>query len=45
MSDDDLEFTLTPEQEKALEQKRDELIENQPEHVPNDGCEGGACII
>lgn len=39
------DFDLSDEQEKALEKKRDELIDNQPEHEPNDGCEGGACII
>lgn len=39
------DFDLSDDQEKALEKKRDELIDNQPEHVPNDGCEGGACII
>jgi hypothetical protein len=39
------DFDLSDEDERKLEQKRDELIENQPEHVPNDGCEGGACII
>lgn len=39
------DFDLSDEDDRKLEQKRDELIESQPEHVPNDGCEGGACII
>lgn len=39
------DFDLSDDAERELQKKRDELIDSQPEHVPNDGCEGGACII
>lgn len=39
------EFSMTEDQEKSIQEKHDEMIENQPEHEPNDGCDGGGCII
>lgn len=39
------DFSMTDEQEEALKEKHEELIENQPEHEPNDGCDGGGCVI
>ena len=39
------DFSMTDEQEKELQDKHDDLIENQPEHEPNDGCDGGGCVI
>ena len=42
MEDD---FDLPEIDEAELAKRHQELIENQPEHEPNDGCEGGGCII
>ena len=39
------DFDLPDDLEEKLRQKHDELIENQPEHEPNDGCDGGGCVI
>lgn len=45
MTIDPEDFDLPDDLEEKLRQKHDELIDNQPEHEPNDGCEGGACVI
>lgn len=45
MIPDEFEFDIPDDLEAKLKEKHDKLIENQPEHEPNDGCEGGACVI
>lgn len=39
------DFDLSDDLEQQLLDKHEELIDNQPEHEPNDGCDGGGCVI
>lgn len=42
MTDD---FELPEFDEAELEKRHEDLIDNQPEYEPNDGCDGGGCTI